>query len=125
LRSHPGRATTLKSLDASDPRLLDPNGLKVQLLPSSSHHKNWLDNVKSRGTPLAPADVAHRSNAACILSWIAMKLERPLTWDPKAERFVNDAEANALLTRPERDGYGAFHLAAKRGKTASAKVTKG
>ena len=98
--------------------------MKVQLLPSTSHHKNWLDNVKSRGTPLAPADIAHRSNTACILSWIAMKLERPLTWDPKAERFVNDNEANAMLTRPERDGYGAFHLAAKHGKTASAKVTK-
>jgi hypothetical protein len=49
-----------------------------------------------------------------------MKTGRPLTWDPKAERFVNDAAANAMLTRPERPGYGAFRLAASRGK----KVTK-
>jgi myo-inositol 2-dehydrogenase / D-chiro-inositol 1-dehydrogenase len=94
--------TPLKPLDASDQRLLDPKGVKVQLLHSSSHHRNWLDCVKSRQTPLAPADVAHRSNTACIASWIAMKLGRPLTWDPKAERFVNDAQANAMLSRPER-----------------------
>ena len=46
-----------------------------------------------------------------------MKLNRPLTWDAKAERFVNDAEANALLTRPERAPYGALRLA--QSKTAT------
>jgi hypothetical protein len=40
-----------------------------------------------------------------------MKLNRPLTWDAKAEKFVNDAEANAMLTRPERGPYGAIRLA--------------
>ena len=79
-------ATSLKSLDASDAKLLDPKGLTVQLPSSTSHHKNWLECVQSRKQPLAPAPVAHRSNTACILSWIAMKLNRPLTWDAKAER---------------------------------------
>ena len=97
-----GRQTSLKSLDASDPKLLDPSGVTVQMPHSLSHHKNWLECVKSRATPLAPAPIAHRANTACIVSWIAMKLNRPLTWDAKAERFVNDAEANAMLTRPER-----------------------
>jgi myo-inositol 2-dehydrogenase/D-chiro-inositol 1-dehydrogenase len=106
-----GRTTSLKSLDASDPKLLDPNGVTVQMPHSLSHHRNWLECVKSRQQPLAPAPVAHRANAACIVSWIAMKLQRPLTWDAKAERFVNDAEANAMLTRPERAGYGALTLA--------------
>ena len=106
-----GRTTSLKSLDASDPKLLDPNGVTVQMPHSLSHHRNWLECVKSRQQPLAPAPVAHRANAACIMSWIAMKLQRPLTWDAKAERFVNDAEANAMLTRPERAGYGALTLA--------------
>ena len=40
-----------------------------------------------------------------------MKLNRPLTWDAKAERFANDAEANALLTRAERAPYGAIQRA--------------
>ena len=105
------KPTALKPLDASDPRLLDPNGLKVELPHSLSHHRNWLECVQSRKQPLAPAPVAHRSNTSCILSWIAMKLERPLTWDAKAERFVNDAQANAMLTRTERAPYGALRLA--------------
>lgn len=105
--------TPLKPLDASAAKLLDPNGVTVKLPPSLSHHRNWLECVKSRQQPMAPAPVAHRSNTACIVAWIAMKLERPLTWDPRTERFVNDAEANAMLSRPERGTYGATKLAAK------------
>lgn len=108
------RATALQPLDASDPRLLDPKGLRVELPHSSSHHKNWLECVQSRKQPLAAAPIAHRSNTACILSWIAMKLGRPLTWDAEAEHFVNDAEANAMLTRAERAPYGALRLVASR-----------
>jgi len=100
-------------LAASDPKLLDPAGVTVKFPASLSHHKNWLECVKSRGTPLSPAAMAHHSNTACILSWIAMKTGRPLTWDAKAGQFVGDAGANALLTRPEREGYGALRLAAK------------
>ena len=107
------KPTMLKPLDASNEKLLDPAGVTVHMTPSVSHHKNWLECVKSRQQPLAPAPVAHRSNAACILSWIAMKTGRPLTWDAKAEKFVNDAEANSMLTRPERGKYGALKLAAK------------
>jgi myo-inositol 2-dehydrogenase / D-chiro-inositol 1-dehydrogenase len=101
----------LKPLDASDPRLLDPRGVTVQFPSSLSHHQNWLECVKSRRTPLAPAPIAHRANTACIVSWIAMKLARPLTWDARAERFVDDAEANAMLSRPERAPFGATRLA--------------
>ena len=95
----------MKPLDASDPRLLDPDGLDVQFHRSTSHHLNWLECVQSRQTPLAPAPVGHRSNTACIVSWIAMKLGRPLRWDAQAERFIDDPEANALLSRPERPAY--------------------
>ena len=105
------KPTSLKPLDASDARLLDPKGVTVEMPHSVSHHRNWLECVQSRKQPLAPAPIAHRSNTACIVSWIAMKLNRPLTWDAKAERFVNDAEANAMLTRPERGQYGALKLA--------------
>jgi predicted dehydrogenase len=100
----------LPPLDASDPRLLDPKGLRVELPRSESHHKNWLESVRSRKEPLAPARIAHRSSSACIVSWIAMKLKRPLNWDVKSERFVDDVEANALLSRPERAPYGVTHV---------------
>jgi len=36
---------------------------------------------------------------------MAMKLKRKLYWDPAAERFKNDDEANALRSRPQRSPY--------------------
>jgi myo-inositol 2-dehydrogenase / D-chiro-inositol 1-dehydrogenase len=104
-------AVVLPALDASDPKRLDPNGVKVELPRSTSHHENWLQAVRSRSAPIAPAAVAHRSGSACIISWIAMKLARPLTWDPTAEHFVKDVEANAMLSRAERASYGALRRA--------------
>lgn len=106
----------LRPLDASNEKLLEAAGVKVALPRSDEHHLNWLECVKSRQTPIVPAPVAHRANAACIASWVAMKLRRPLRWDVKAERFVDDAAANALLARPERAPYGATRLAAANGK---------
>jgi hypothetical protein len=85
--------------------------LSVRLPVSKSHHRNWLECVESRKQPLAPAHVAHNSNTACIVSWIAMKLGRPLEWDHKAAKFKNDDEANRMLTRGERSPYGALTLA--------------
>jgi predicted dehydrogenase len=104
----------LKSFDASRPELLDSKGVTVELPFSNEQHENWLECVRSRKTPIAPAAVGHRSNSACIISWIAMKLGRPLEWDARAERFVNDAEANAMLSRPERAPYGATAMMAGR-----------
>jgi myo-inositol 2-dehydrogenase/D-chiro-inositol 1-dehydrogenase len=96
----------LKALDASDPKLLDPAGVKVQLYRSDDQHKNWLECVRSRKAPIAPAAVGHSALAACFVSWVAMKLGRPLTWDPEIEQFVGDQQANAMLSRPERAPYG-------------------
>jgi predicted dehydrogenase len=106
--SSPG--TALPPLDASDSRLLVPEGLSVQLPRSDEHHKNWLECVRSRREPIAPARIAHRSGSACIVSWIAMKLGRPVTWDPSSERFVNDSQADAMLARHERAPYGVHQL---------------
>jgi hypothetical protein len=39
-----------------------------------------------------------------------MKLGRPVTWDPRTERFVDDSKADALLARHERAPYGVQHL---------------
>jgi len=50
--------------------------------------------------PISPAEVAHRSCSACLLGHIAMKLPRKLRWDPDKEQFIDDAEANAMLSRP-------------------------
>ena len=97
-----------KSLDASDPKILDSQigEDEIHLYKSPEQHKNWLDCIKTRALTVAPAEVAHRSGSACLVSHIAMKLPRKLNWDPINERFKNDDEANAMLERPQRHPWG-------------------
>ena len=74
----------------------------VRLCESNDHHADFLDCIRSRRQPICHAEIGHRSATACHLANIGMRLGRKLTWDPTAERFVNDAEANAMLSRPYR-----------------------
>jgi hypothetical protein len=74
----------------------------VRLLRSDQHHANFIDAVKGRSQPVAPIDVAVRSDTLCWLDQIAIKLGRTLRWDPAREEFVRDAEANRMLDRPMR-----------------------
>ena len=75
---------------------------ETKLYVSSYHKGNFYDCVKSRAETIAPVEVGHRSCSACLLGDIAMRLGRRLRWDPARERFVNDAEADRMLTRPMR-----------------------
>jgi hypothetical protein len=45
------------------------------------------------------------SSALCHLANIAYRVDRTVNFDPQAETFIDDAQADALLTRPERKGF--------------------
>jgi predicted dehydrogenase len=75
---------------------------ETRLYRSRDHHQNFLDCVKSRQKTITPIEVACRSISVGLLGEIAMLLERKVRWDPEKELFVNDAEANRLLSRPMR-----------------------
>jgi predicted dehydrogenase len=95
------------ALSASNPKILDsvigPN--EIHLRKSVEQHGDWLDSIKTRKAPSAPAEIGHRACTTCLLHHAAMKTGRHLHWDPKAERFINDDAANALLSRPQRKPY--------------------
>jgi hypothetical protein len=69
------------------------------------HLQNGRDCIKTRRDPNAPVEVGHRSVTVCHLAGIARELKRKLRWDPVAETFRNDAEANNLIDRPRRSGW--------------------
>jgi hypothetical protein len=66
---------------------------------------NFFDCVAARTQPIADVESGHRSVSVCHLGNISCKLGRAIRWDPVAERFVSDAEANGLLSRPQRPGF--------------------
>jgi predicted dehydrogenase len=96
-----------EALSASDPRVITsvigPD--EIHLYDSKDHHGNFLECVRSRLQPIAPVEIAHRACSTCLIHHIAMKTERRVFWDPLKERFRNDDEANAMLSRPQRWPY--------------------
>ncbi len=103
----PAGQTTL-ALDASDPAILTsvigPN--EIHLYESNDQHGNWLECIKSGKEPISPVEIGHRACTVCLITHIAMKLGRRLEWDPNTEKFINDPEANSMLSRPQRAPYG-------------------
>ena len=69
------------------------------------HLNNFFECIKTRNRPNADVETGHRSSTVCHLVNICRDLGRTLKWDPKAEKFAGDAEANRLLSRPRRKGY--------------------
>jgi predicted dehydrogenase len=76
-----------------------------KLYESRDHRQNFLDCVKSRKETIAPAEVGHRSISVGLLGEIAMLTERKLRWDPDKEVFLNDEQANRMLSRPMRSPW--------------------
>jgi predicted dehydrogenase len=91
ISSRPGRILE-QPIGAADKRVY----------PSSSHHGNWLECVREKKPTICPAEVGHRSATICHLANIGYRVGRKLTWDARAERFVNDAAANRELSREPR-----------------------
>lgn len=84
----------------------DPLGQNAErVYPSTDHRRNWLDCIRSRQQTICPPEVGQRSAAICHLGNIGYWLRRPLSWDPQAERFTNDDEANAHLLREPRGDW--------------------
>ncbi|WP_336516225.1 Gfo/Idh/MocA family oxidoreductase [Pollutibacter soli] len=105
--SDPVSKTPSPALTSGDPKIITSKigADEVNLYISKEHHGNWLDCMKTRLPPIAPVEVGHRSCSACLLHHAAMKLKRKLYWDPVREKFINDDEANSLLSRPQRYPY--------------------
>lgn len=69
------------------------------------HMEAWLNCMRTRETPNADVEIGHRSISLSHLANITRQLNRKLRWDPKAEQFRDDDEANKLVNRPRRKGY--------------------
>lgn len=94
-----------KKIVASRDELIQ--GAVAKPLPRlKEHNREWIEEMRTRGPLAMPLEEAQRTSTTCILGYTAMKLGRKLNWDAKAERFVNDDEANKTLFRDERKGFG-------------------
>ena len=94
-------------LDTTPAALKDvpPGPNDIRLYVSDQHEDNWVQCVKTRKTPICPAEIGHRTATICHLSGIAERLKRPIKWDPAKEEIIGDSEASRWLDRPRRAPY--------------------
>lgn len=86
---------------APDTLLRDPENkygtMPVKLPISKNHGENFVEAIINGDRAICDIETAVRSDTLCQIGLISVKLGRKLQWDPKAEQFVNDDEANAML----------------------------
>jgi predicted dehydrogenase len=77
--------------------------IELHAAPATRRHMlDFLAAIEDRSRPVADIEEGHISSASCILANIAMKLGRPLVYDPVKRRIVGDDATNKLLSRPYR-----------------------
>jgi len=86
-----------------DSILKEPLSEKAErVYPSTSHHGNWLECIRTGKATICPPEVGHRSATICHLGNIGYHLRRTLVWDPVKEQFTGDEKANKELSREPR-----------------------
>ena len=100
LKKNPLKEETLKSLYASGKV---PKGWGEG--HGGANMKSFMNCVKSRRTPSSDVLSHNKSMNICHSINIAMRLGRKLTFDTKAEMFVDDEQANSFIERAQRPGF--------------------
>ncbi|HEX5026550.1 MAG TPA: Gfo/Idh/MocA family oxidoreductase [Agriterribacter sp.] len=74
-----------------------------QSIPRSpGHQQNFVDAVKSRSQPESNLMYARQMTLPMHLGLISYRVGRPLQWNAEKEKFIDDKEANGLLSRKPR-----------------------
>ena len=80
--------------------VIAPNERRV--IRSNDHRRNFLDAIRTGRKTISPVEAAVRAGTVCQQAHIALRLGRRLRWDPVAEAFLDDPEANRMLSRAMR-----------------------
>jgi predicted dehydrogenase len=70
-----------------------------------SEQRNFLDCVKARKPCYFPPEIGHRCFTIAHIGNISMLLGRKLKWDPDKEEFIDDDQANRMLSRAMRSPW--------------------
>ncbi len=95
-------------LQASSKSILDsvigPNEIHLYTC-RAGEQRNFLDCVKSRKDCYFPPEIGQRCFTIAHIGNISMLLGRKLRWDPDKEQFINDEQANRMLSRSMRSPW--------------------
>ncbi len=73
--------------------------------PYTNHTADFFRCVRNRRDPVSDIDSGYRASTLGNVADIMVRLGRKVKWDWKTDRFVDDDEANAMLSRPMRSPW--------------------
>ena len=74
---------------------------------TGGHIQDWIYALRHRTKPACHPETTHRAMTICQISNLSLRLKRKLRWDPAAERFPDDEDANRMLSRARRSPWHA------------------
>ncbi|HKQ79457.1 MAG TPA: Gfo/Idh/MocA family oxidoreductase [Blastocatellia bacterium] len=80
----------------------DPPRVESGNRQGDAHIRNFLDCVKSRGTPTSDIEIGHRSSSTCLLGNVAFRSGRRIVWNANTEKIEGDNAASKYLSREYR-----------------------
>jgi len=69
---------------------------------TNDHVRNFMDCMRTRQETTCSPEKSHRATTVCHAANICLRLGREVRWDPQKEQFVNDNEANRMISRAMR-----------------------
>jgi predicted dehydrogenase len=72
---------------------------------SVGHYREWVDACKTSGPTTCSFDYGGALTEAVLLGNVSYRLGKPITWDAKALRAVNEPEAERLIHKEYRKPY--------------------
>jgi hypothetical protein len=66
------------------------------------HIRDFITCTWSRKLTASHPELAHRAHTIAHCANLSLRLGRKLTWNPEKEQFVNDEQANRMLSRTMR-----------------------
>ena len=103
-----GTVTVHRDIFVTDP----PELARLQLGPhegniyySDSHSGNFLQCVRTRQPTICGPESTHRAISLHLLGGLASTLGRTLKWNPEQEHFVDDPEAERMLSVATREPW--------------------
>ena len=99
MRSEPAGLLDIE-LGPNDVPMVDPLG--------HDHRENFVHCIKTGEKPRGHVESGHRSSTMCHLANICVELGQNLHWDPVNERFLDNPEADKLISRPMRAPWSLY-----------------
>jgi hypothetical protein len=112
-QSYKGRSKDEKGPGSDAPPASSGSDPLVLTSIETPHYQNFVDAIRANNPKLLTCDVleGHLSSSLPHLANIAYRTGRQLQFDGKTETFVNDREADKLLSREYRKGFEIKELA--------------